>query len=259
LLELRRPGHVVRVGHRGAPALAPENTLRSFDAAVEHGAEIVEIDVLDLADATLVLAHSDDLYEVSHGAAAGRVRALSLAELREVAPELPTLDEGLEHLASLPAGVQVDMKAYGHEPAVADAVRRHGLVGRSFVSGVSLKSLARFAREEPRLPRSVTYPEDRLGLTGRRLAAPLVAPGLGAMRRALPYRLERRLRRVGAAGATLNASVVSPLVVERCHALGAAVYAWTVDDPAEVEQLVSAGIDGIITNDPGIFRLLPST
>ena len=55
--------------------------------------------MLDLTDGPLVLAHSNDLAEVSHGAAAGTVRDRSLAELREVAPELPTLDEALAFLA----------------------------------------------------------------------------------------------------------------------------------------------------------------
>jgi glycerophosphoryl diester phosphodiesterase len=73
--RLRRDARVLRVGHRGAAALEPENTLASLRRAVELGVDFVEFDVLDLADGTLVLAHSDDLLEVSHGAAGGSVRA----------------------------------------------------------------------------------------------------------------------------------------------------------------------------------------
>ena len=51
--------------------------------------------MLDLVGGPLVLAHSNDLAEVSHGAATGTVRDRSLAELRELAPELPTLDDAL--------------------------------------------------------------------------------------------------------------------------------------------------------------------
>jgi glycerophosphoryl diester phosphodiesterase len=75
VVELRRSrGDFARVGHRGASALAPENTLRALELAVELGCDMLEFDVLDLADGTLVLAHSNDLYEVSHGVARGRVR-----------------------------------------------------------------------------------------------------------------------------------------------------------------------------------------
>ena len=62
----------MRIGHRGAAALEPENTLRAFGRAIELGVDFVELDVLDLADGTLVVAHSDDLLEVSHGTASGR-------------------------------------------------------------------------------------------------------------------------------------------------------------------------------------------
>ena len=93
---LRGDGPLIRVGHRGAAALSPENTLRSFEAALAHGVDAIEFDVLDLVGGPLVLAHSNDLAEVSHGAATGTVRDRSLAELRELAPELPTLDEALE-------------------------------------------------------------------------------------------------------------------------------------------------------------------
>src|SRR5207249_5916585 len=100
LIQLRRPdGNSARVGHRGASALAPENTLRALELAVELGCDMLEFDVLDLADGTLVLAHSDDLGEVSHGAARGRVRRQSLEALRAIAPDLPTLDEALAFCA----------------------------------------------------------------------------------------------------------------------------------------------------------------
>ncbi len=91
MLELRRePGRPLRIGHRGAPALAPENTIASLERAVAHGVDVVEIDVLDTHDGELVLAHADDLHAVSHGLAAGRVRPLTLERLRAVAPALPT-------------------------------------------------------------------------------------------------------------------------------------------------------------------------
>ena len=101
MIDLRRRdgGPVLRIGHRGAASLAPENTVRAMRAAVERGVDLVEFDVLDLPRGPLVLAHSDRLEEVSHGAAAGSVRARSLDELREVAPELPTLDDALGYFA----------------------------------------------------------------------------------------------------------------------------------------------------------------
>jgi glycerophosphoryl diester phosphodiesterase len=56
----------------------------------------------------------------------------------------------------------------------------------------------------------------------------------------------------------LNYQVVSQAAVDRCHALGAAVFVWTVDDVREARRLADLGVDGLITNDPRIFRELPS-
>jgi glycerophosphoryl diester phosphodiesterase len=230
---LRGEGELVRVGHRGAAALAPENSLAAIEAAAAHDLDAVELDVLRRPDGALVLAHGPEL-----------------------PPDAPLLDAGLELAVRLGLAVQLDVKLQGLERGVVEALRRHALLERSFVSSFSLRTLEAFAREEPALPRSYTYPEDRYGLSGARLLRPGVRAGLATLRALLPRRLPGWLRRADAAAATLNWRVVSPAAVEVCHALGAAVYVWTVNDASVVRSLVEAGADGIISDDP---RLLPRT
>jgi glycerophosphoryl diester phosphodiesterase len=233
MLELLRGERdVVRVGHRGAAALAPENSLAAIEAAA-HGIDVAELDVSRRPDGALVLAH-------------GPV----------VAPESPLLDDGLELAARLGLAVQLDVKLRGAEREVVAALGRHGLLERSFVSSFSLPILADFAREERALPRSYTYPDDRYRLSGVRPLRPALRSGLAALRATLPRRLPAWLRRVDAAAATLDWRVVSVATIETCHALGAAVYAWTVNDANVVRTLLETGIDGIITDDP---RLLART
>jgi len=230
-MELLRGGRdLVRVGHRGAAALAPENTLAAVEAAAAHGVDAVELDVLPGRDGGLVLAHGP-----------------------EVPPAAPQLDDALALAARLGLAVQLDVKLRGIEPAVADAVRRAGLLERSFVSSYSLPILAALAEAEPALPLSLTYPEDRLGVSGSRLLRPVVRPALAVMRARLPGRLPGWLRAAGARAATLNSSVVTPAAVAACHELGVAVYVWTVNDRALARTLVAAGADGIITDDPRIL------
>jgi glycerophosphoryl diester phosphodiesterase len=253
-MNLRADGRPLRVGHKGAAALEPENTLRSLQRAVELGCDLVEFDVLDLDDGTLVLAHSDDLLEVSHGAAAGLVRQLTLAELRSVSPELPTFDEALELLGRADSvGLHVDLKWHGYEAAAAGAIRRHGLLERTVVSSFHAHSLRALAAVEPSLARGYTYPFDRRGISQRRLFAPVARAALLGLRRTLPLRIARMLDRTRASAAMLHHSVVSRAVVERAHAHGAAVFAWTVDDEPALERVVRAGVDGVITNDPRIL------
>jgi glycerophosphoryl diester phosphodiesterase len=252
---LRADGRPLRVGHKGAAALEPENTLRSLRRAVELGCDLVEFDVLDLHDGTLVLAHSDDLLEVSHGAAAGSVRELTLDGLREAAPELPTFDEALELLGQADGvGLHVDLKWHGYEVAAAEAIRRHGLVERTVVSSFHAHSLRAVAAAEPGLARGYTYPFDRSGVSRRPLLAPLAAAALLGLRATLPLRIAGMLDRAKASAAMLHHVVVSRAVVERAHAYGAAVFAWTVDDEAALERVLAAGVDGVISNDPRLFR-----
>jgi glycerophosphoryl diester phosphodiesterase len=253
LLNLHADGRVLRVGHKGAAALEPENTLRSLARAIELGVDLVEFDVLDLEDGTLVLAHSDDLLEVSHGAATGGVRSRSLAELRTAAPELPTLDEALTLLADSSVGLHVDLKWHGYEEPVVEALRRHDLFERTLVSTVHARSLRRIARLAPSIARGLTYPWDRRNLSRRRALMPATLGTLEGLRRALPYRIAGLLARAEATAAVLQYRVVTRAAVRRCHALGAPVLAWTVDSPAVLRRLARAGVDGVVTNDPRIF------
>ena len=255
--RFRRPdGGVLRIGHRGAAALESENTLRSFERAIELGVDFVEHDVLDLADGTLVLAHSDNLLEVSHGAAAGSVRPLTLAALREAAPELPTLAEALAFFAEREGGVglHVDLKCGPRAPEVAAALRRHDLVGRSFVSSPSLATLRLLRAAAPELARGLGYPSDRLGLVGRGAVRPFVAPALAGLGKALPYRLSRWLERAEVSVASLHHAVLSAAAIESCHSAGSAVFTWTVNEPALLERVLELGVDGVVTDDPRIFQ-----
>lgn len=251
---LRGEGPPIRVGHRGAAALAPENTLEAFEVALDAGMEAIEFDVLDLVGGPLVLAHSNDLLEVSHGVAAGTVRDRSLAELRELAPDLPTLDEALAFLAERPeVTVHVDLKLDQRLDEVAAALERHGLSGRTVVSSFQRASLAAVARAAPTIQIGFTYPEDRRGIARRPVLHPAIRAGTRLLRLALPRRVPALLAAAGADALMLHQAVVSRATVEAAHVQGAAIWAWTIDRPDELARMEAAGVDAVITNDPGIF------
>jgi glycerophosphoryl diester phosphodiesterase len=256
VIELHRPsGRVLRIGHRGAATLAPENTLRSFRAAVDVGVDLIEFDVLDLLRGPLVLAHSDHLDEVSHGRAVGRVRSKTLAELRQVAPELPTLDEALAFFVeeAPEVGLHVDLKLRTRLDELGAAIARHGLEARTVVSGVHVPSLRALARAAPGVRIGITYPEDRLSISRKPYLWPIVSLGLTSMRASVALRLPRLAQRAGAGAVMLQHRLVTASSVERSHAVGLPVLTWTVDEPADLVRVVEAGVDGVITNDPRIF------
>jgi len=235
VIDLRRPaGQFARVGHRGASALAPENTPQAFELAVQMGCDMLEFDVLDVRGGAVVVAHDRRATRAAY---------------------VVTLDEALAFCADrLPhVALQVDLKRRGLEQAVVNALQRHGVFERSWVSSFDAGSLRRLAQVAPDLPRSYTLPRDRFSISKRRAFAPVVRAALGSLGAALPERLPALLERSGAGAVTLHHSVASPAAIVRAHELGAAVYVWTVDDPALAERLVQAGADGIITNDPRVF------
>ena len=222
------------MGHKGAAALAPENTIESLAAAIGHGVDMVEFDVIDGPGGRLLLAHSHE----------------------EVEPGAVTLDEALGFVAAeAPEAMRVDLdlKWHGFEGRVVEALRRHRLEERALVSSFFPGSLRDLHRLEPSLATGISYPWDRRSLALRPVLKPVVAAGAAALRRALPYRIARMVEAASASAAMLHFSVLSRACVERCHARGIHVFAWTVDEPELLAQVVALGVDGVISNDPRIF------
>jgi glycerophosphoryl diester phosphodiesterase len=251
----RRAGRPLCIGHRGAAALAPENTLRSFRVAIEAGADIVELDVIRLEGSELVVAHSYDLHEVTHGAASGSLRGLSLAELRSLAPDVPTLDEALAFFAQDTGGVgvHIDLKVEAAAEAVLTALRRYGLVEQALVSSFHRSATRRLARAEPSLRTGVSFPEDQLGIADRRGTGPLIRLGLHALRPLMPLLASLLLARSGASALVLHHELVGEGLVRFARKRGVPVVAWTVDDPRDVRRLAGVGVDALVVNNPAMF------
>lgn len=216
---LRDGGPLLRIGHRGAARLAPANTLHAIEAALEAGVDMVELDVLG-AGGRVVLAHSE----------------------RELTPEPARLDDALELLVerSPETLVLVDLKMSGpdFERDLVKVLREHDVIERTLVASGSGEVLRRIRDLEPALATSLTYPRGRFFLPKRLL---------------LPSRIAGLLEEAAASAATLRHPVISQSVVDRCHQLGVPVLAWTVNRPAVLARLDRFGVDGVITDDPGIF------
>jgi glycerophosphoryl diester phosphodiesterase len=227
-VNLRHPGdRPLVIGHRGAAAVAPENTLEGLEAAVAAGADLVEFDVAD----GLVLEHPG-------GAPAE-------------AP--PGLDDALAYLARQKIGVHIDLKREGIEPEVATAVRRHGLGDRVIVSSTKMAALRRLAGADPGLTRAISYPHDRYGAA--RLPWPRGAVRSGAaacLRPVMRLRLPPLLAAARAQVLSVRHELVGRALVDAAHARGAALVAWTANDGLEIERLADAGVDAIVTDDPGM-------
>ena len=225
-----------RVGHKGADLIAPGNTLASFDAALAAGVDMIEFDVLpEKGSGRLILAHDYT--------AAGRGTA-------------PTLEQGLDHLASLPFdGIEldVDLKLPGYELRVLDALRERDLLSRALISSQYLESLARIRAAEPRVRLGWSVPKLRRDYTASPVTAVPAYLVLGAYRARLPGRAGAAIREGRVDALMAHWRLVTPRLVRAVNAAGGEIYAWTVDEAPHIERLEALGVTGVITNDPRLF------
>lgn len=231
------PAGPLILGHRGAPRRARENTLESFAAARDEGADGVELDVHRSADGALVVYH--DAAVPGFGVLAEH----PLDAIRARSPWLPTLREVLDECAGLLVNIEVknspgdadfDPTESVAEGVVALLAERCGR-DRVLVSSFHLPSIERVHARAPEIATGYLAVLD---------PAPddLVAAAVGGGHRAIhPF--------FGVLGEERAVAVV-----EHAHALGVAVNTWTVNDPDEVARLAAAGIDAIITDVPAEAR-----
>jgi len=236
------------VGHKGADAIAPGNTLESFAAAVEAGVDTIELDVLWTLDGhpriaadertPLIVAH--DWHD------AERREPLTLAQALDAFTRAP-LDR---------VEIDLDIKLPGREEEIVAAVRERDLLERSMVSTMELSTLAKIGALEPGLRRGWTYPKVTKDWASKRWAkAPMLA-ALVWMRKQLPGLAARELPKMGVEAIWVYHPLVSPHLARITKLAGVELIAWTVDDLPRMNKLVAAGVDGICSNDPRLFERL---
>ena len=232
---------VRRVGHKGAHHIAPGNTRASFDAAVAHGVDMIEFDVLptdwrhpDTCDLVLAHDYTDDL------------------------PTAHSLQDGLAYLAS-PAFARIefdlDLKVPGYEKRVVEALREHGLIERTLVSTQYMRSLVVIREIEPKLRLGWSVPRVKRDYTRSRL---YVLPALGilrVMRRRLPEVAAGHLRARRCDAVMAHWRLVTPRLVEAVREAAGELFVWTVDDAEQIRRFERLGVSGIITNDPRLFAV----
>ena len=229
----RRNGRPLRIGHRGAKALALENTLEAFRAAIATGVDLVEFDVIAGPDGRLVVAHG----------------------LVDVGEHTPTLEDALRFFVdeAPTIGVHLDLKLTRRERDVMDAVQRFGLGQRTFVSSYYFGTARAIAAHNGDVRTGFTVPRRifRISDTGR--GAPIGRIGLRVLRLLTPLVVRPLLSTTRATALVLHHSLVTEASVRAAHRHGAAVVTWTVDDAAVLARVDAAGVDAIVSNDPRLF------
>ncbi|MBI1947371.1 MAG: glycerophosphodiester phosphodiesterase [Deltaproteobacteria bacterium] len=226
------------LGHRGASARAPENTLGAFRAALDDGGDGVELDVQLTADAVPVVLHDDTL---------DRTTTLKGSPVRHEAAELDLADAGTwfrgwgrekvprlaEVLGALPAHAVVNVELKGPTPRVLGLERRVVEVLRDFpdadvlVSSFHPAQLLELRALAPDVPLALLWHEASLLPLRTGWAAPFVCPE----------------------AVHPQSGLVDGELVAAAHRSGMRVHVWGVKDDADAERLLTLGVDGLIVDD----------
>jgi glycerophosphoryl diester phosphodiesterase len=223
------------VGHRGASALAPENTLRAIELAIDFGLDLVEVDVYLSRDGELVVIHDEDLGRVARRPES--VANLTAAQLSRVdvgeGQGVPTLAAVLD-LVRGRIGIYVELKGAGTGAALGRLAGSGAADGVELISGSFDPTLVRELRgSAPDVPRSVLFA------------------------RTTTLKMIEVCAEVGARYAHPCFRPLDGNVVDRLHEAGLLVMAPHTNDPAEAGAFAKIGIDVLATDDPRVLLARP--
>jgi glycerophosphoryl diester phosphodiesterase len=239
--------------HRGGCALGPENTTAAFDRGVASGADGIELDVHLSKDGVAVVCHDETLERTTN--ASGLVRSLTAAELAQVdagcrfcdangafpfrdrGVGIPTLRDVLARYRDVRVIVEMKVNDPAMGRALVDEVRAAGAEDRVCAAGYGQSSIDTVRAALPRLATSACHPEVHVALYRSWIGWPV---------RQAPYGGYQVPEKAGLI------RVTSPRFVRQAHRAGLRVQVWTVDEEADMQRLLSWGVDGLISNRPDL-------
>jgi glycerophosphoryl diester phosphodiesterase len=246
------------IGHKGADAIEPGNTLANFEAAVAAGVDAIELDVLRpradferaqdwrRAPAGPVAEPGGPLLVAHDWGDARRREPLTLEEALDAFGK-PSLDR---------VGIHIDLKIAGREDEVVAAIAARDMADRSSYSTQEIGSLVELRRLDPALRTGWTLPRTTKDWNSKRWARPLVLGALITMRRRMPGVVRRRAGELGVEAVWAYHALITPALLRACRDCGLELIAWTVDDLERMRQLAELGVDGICSNDPRLIAQL---
>lgn len=254
------------IGHRGASAAAPENTLAAFARAIEAGADGIEFDVRLSADGVPVVIHDATLART--GLIKGVVADLSAEVLQTTSvgswfrrhpnagevdfsnEKLPSLRQVFELFADHAGLLYLEMKSEVGEgdrlaAEVVGTIRKHSMGERVIVSSFDISSVKAVKKVDS-------------GIRTAAVFEPKVSRPVALVRR---MKLVEIAKACGADEIALHHALAGRRLVEKAKQSQLEVVVWTVDNPRWIERARSQGIRALITNDPAImlrYRQIPT-
>ena len=223
--------------HRGWPKVAPENTMPAFEAALESGADYIELDVQLTKDGELVVFHDDTIERTTDGK--GVLSSMTYNELQQLSAgswfrddgsfdyvKIPKFSEVLE-LVRGQVLLNIEIKSHGNVTATAEKVvemiEEYDLKSSCYVTSFSYQALKKVKELDPKIKTA------------------LIA-------HIAPSTVYSQMKYIDAI--SINYLFVNQSVINYAHHSGKKVFVWTVDRSAEMKKMIALGVDNIITNRP---------
>lgn len=219
----------LKIGHRGARAYEPENTILSFKRALELGVNAIELDVRKTKDNELVVIHDAEVDRTTNGK--GLVSELTLSEIKKLSTEkgekIPTLEEALDFI-DRKAKILVEIKEVGIEDKVLDIIRKKGLEDNVIIISFYEEALKRIRELDDSIKTGLIYVKHK-------------DPVGSALLLKAQYLLP------------MYKFIYLPLL-NKAHEKGLKIIAWTINTPEEAREYAKMGVDGIASDKPDILR-----
>lgn len=250
------PSRPRRFAHRGAPAVAPENTLPAFAAAVAAGIPYLELDVWATRDGILVVHHDESLLRTC--GVDRPLPALTLAELldcdagatfsldggrsfpfRERGVIVPTLAGVFGAFPQAFCNIELKHDLPGAEKRLLETIRRAGAGERVLLAAGKERIMQRLRPLSGAIPTSLCHGEIAAFFAWCDAGCPDGYQPPGA---ALQIPLQWQGRRL-----------VTAETVAAAHRAGLEVHVWTVNDRTTCDELLALGVDGLMSDDPRLL------
>ena len=245
--------HPLVFAHRGGCALGPENTIAAFDLGRAAGADGLELDVHLSSDGVIVVCHDDLLDRTTDSN--GPIQARTAADLARVDAGhryadgagrfpfrgrgigIPTLREVLARYRDMLIIIEMKEDSAELGRGVAAEVRAAGAVERVCAAGYGQRSLDAARAALPEMATSASRPEAQMAVYRSIAGFPVRRAAYNAFQ-------------VPETAGWLR--IISPRFIRHVHDAGRRIQAWTIDDEADMQRLLRWGVDGLISNRPGV-------
>ncbi|MGC8648683.1 MAG: glycerophosphodiester phosphodiesterase [Candidatus Micrarchaeia archaeon] len=227
---------MLKIGHRGAAGEVPENTLASFEYAINSGINAIELDIRKTKDNYIVVFHDEKLERLT--GKSGTINDYTLKELKTFKisnsdKSIPTLEETLDFIDKKVDKILLEIKEKNTEKEVVKIVKEKALVDRVIIISFHEDVIKNVNKIDPKIETGLIYAD---------------------------YKNKQYKNPIDAA-VSIKASYILPLYhfthtknIEDAHKNNLKVIVWTINTKKEAEEFKKKGVDGIASDYPKILK-----